>query len=346
MNQKTINYRLCGWMTAILLLGTICSVQAGEIGHFAPGVLNIRDFVVPEPGIYGAVYNYFYMTDRLNDADGNEIDSVTIYLSPDLNVTLGVDVNVDAYALALTAIWVTPWRIFDAKYAAYISPSLSNTSVAAALSTITGSASIIDESTFGVADLFVQPVWLGWTREHWDFALGYGFYAPVGKYSTEIVDLPIIGPITTEANDNIGLGFWTHQFQGAVSWYPSRMEGGTAAALAFTYEMNGNKKDFDITPGDVLTINWGASQFLPLNEDQTLLTEIGPKGYSTWQVTDDTGTDAFNSHVHDQVHAIGGQLGLSYVPWASSVTFQGNYEFHAVDRFQGYSFGINIAKMF
>ena len=198
----------------------------------------------------------------------------------------------------------------------------------------------------GVVDLFVQPVWLGWTREHWDFALGYGFYAPVGKYSTEIVDLPIIGPITTEANDNIGLGFWTHQFQGAVSWYPSRMEGGTAAAIALTYEMNGNKKDFDITPGDVLTINWGASQFLPLNEDQTLLTEIGPKGYSTWQVTDDTGNDAFNSHVHDQVHAVGGQLGLSYLPWASSVTFQGNWEFSAVDRFQGYSLGINISKMF
>jgi len=160
------------------------------------------------------------------------------------------------------------------------------------------------------------------------------------------VDLPIIGPIRAEATDNIGLGFWTHQIQGAVSWYPFKMKGGTAVALAWTYEMNGNKKDFDITPGDVLTLNWGVSQFLPLKTDQTLLMEIGPKGYSTWQVTDDTGSDARNPHVHDQVHAIGGQLGLSHVPWALSVSFQGIYEFHAVDRFQGYSFGITIAKKF
>jgi hypothetical protein len=26
------------------------STQAGEIGHFAPGVANIRDFALPEPG--------------------------------------------------------------------------------------------------------------------------------------------------------------------------------------------------------------------------------------------------------------------------------------------------------
>ncbi len=28
----------------------IAAVQAGEIGHFAPGVLGIPDFAMPEPG--------------------------------------------------------------------------------------------------------------------------------------------------------------------------------------------------------------------------------------------------------------------------------------------------------
>ena len=36
------------------------STQAGEIGHFAPGVPSIRDFAMPEPGLYGLVYNYGY----------------------------------------------------------------------------------------------------------------------------------------------------------------------------------------------------------------------------------------------------------------------------------------------
>ena len=35
---------------------------------------------------------------------------------------------------------------------------------------------------FGLSDMFVQPIWLGWNRKNWDFATGYGFYAPIGEY--------------------------------------------------------------------------------------------------------------------------------------------------------------------
>ena len=28
--------------------------------HFGPGVANIRDYAIPKPGIYAAVYNYGY----------------------------------------------------------------------------------------------------------------------------------------------------------------------------------------------------------------------------------------------------------------------------------------------
>ena len=44
-------------------------------------------------------------------------------------------------------------------------------------------------SQFGLSDVFVQPLWLGWTKEHWDLALGYGFYAPTGVYDTETLTL-------------------------------------------------------------------------------------------------------------------------------------------------------------
>ena len=75
-------------------------------------------------------------------------------------------------------------------------------------------------STFGVGDLFVQPVWLGYSPTNWDFSLAYGFYAPVGRYSTTTADVPVVGPVTTTSPDNLGLGFWTQQVQGAVAWYP------------------------------------------------------------------------------------------------------------------------------
>jgi hypothetical protein len=50
--------------------------------------------------------------------------------------------------------------------------------------------------------------------------------------------------------------------------------------------------------------------------------------------------------VHDQVHAVGGQLGLTYVPWLLSLNFHGFYELASEDRFQGASLGLNIAKKF
>ncbi len=59
-------------------------VKAQEIGHFAPGVLGIRDYTMPAPGWYGALYSYKYSTTQLNDAEGDEIKSVTIIREPGL----------------------------------------------------------------------------------------------------------------------------------------------------------------------------------------------------------------------------------------------------------------------
>ena len=65
----------------VLVLGLVLvtsTTHGAEIGHYVPGLVNIRDFVVPQPGFYGVLYNYFYTSDRLNDGDGDEVNSVTI----------------------------------------------------------------------------------------------------------------------------------------------------------------------------------------------------------------------------------------------------------------------------
>ena len=51
-----------------------------------------------------------------------------------------------------------------------------------------------------------------------------------------------------------------------------------------------------------------------------LLTEIGVAGFDSWQITDSSGQGSADS-VHEQVHAVGGQLGLAYVPWNLSLNF-------------------------
>ena len=80
-----------------------------------------------------------------------------------------------------------------------------------------------------------------------------------------------------------------------------------------------------------------------MKQDQTLL-EVGPAGYSSWQITDDSGSNVASSPVKDQVHAAGGQVGLTYVPWNAALNF--HYEFAAQDRFQGQSIGLNFAIKF
>ena len=339
-----MNRRIRTVLVAVLALAAASAAGAGEIGHFGGGVMNIRDYLVPDPGLYGAVYNYYYKTDRVNDAHGSEVKSVTI--DPPgggAGVAVGVDVNVDMYALAPTLIWVTDVAPLGLKYGALITPTFADVNLDAALSALNERGGSVSAGSFGVGDLFVQPVWLGFTLAHWDFALAYGFYAPIGKYDTETVTVPGIGPLTAESSDNIGYGFWTQQVQGSVAWYPMENKG-TAVVTALTYETNGKKDDFDLTPGDVLTLNWGISQYVPLRQDMSLLLEIGPAGYDTWQISDDSGSAA--SKTRDQVHAAGGQLGLTYVPWMTSLSFHGFDEFSSESRFQGFSLGLNLAKKF
>ena len=324
--------------TAIITAAIVAAAslaRGGELGHFNPGIPNVRDLVVPPPGWYVVLYNYGYTTDRLNDAGGNEVDSVTIRPGPGPGVTLDVDVDLDLYALSPMVIWVSPWRIGNARYAAYVAPGFVTSSLGAALNATTGrglSGEI--DSSFGVGDLFVSPIWLGWPSKHWDFALGYGFYAPTGRYEVETVTLPVVGPVKVEAEDNLGLGFWTHQIQGSAAWYPWEHRA-TAVVGAVTYEIHGNKEDFDINPGSHLTLNLGASQYLPLTKDQKLLAEVGLTGYSQWKITGDTGADTRNGSVLDRVHAVGAQMGVVWVPWNLSVNLRYDVEYASEARFQG-----------
>ncbi|HRI13957.1 MAG TPA: transporter [Verrucomicrobiota bacterium] len=327
----------------VLAFGT--GVRAGEIGHFNGGFLNIRDFFVPaEPGFYGALYNYYYTTDRLNDQNGNEINDITI-IPPGggPGTTLNLDVNVDLYVVSPTVIWVPDWKPLGARCGILVAPTFASASLEAALSRANNAGLGASGSSWGVGDLLVQPVWLDWSSEHWDLNLSYGFYTPLGRYGTDTVTVSGIGPVKVESADNIGYGFWTQQFQGAVAWYPMENKA-TAVTSALTYEINSEKEDFDLTPGNALTLSWGISQYLPLKKDHSLLLEIGVAGYDSWQTTEDSGSDA--NSIKDQVHAVGGQLGVTYVPWNLVLNFHAFYEYAARDRFQGQSYGLSIAKKF
>lgn len=318
---------------------------AADIGHYGGETVNIRDFFVPEqPGLYGSLYNTYYTTDRLNDRNGNKINSVTVN-TPSGPVNLGLRVNLNIYETFPAITWVAPCKILGARYGAYIVTSFANSSLDAEFTIAEEVAGRIQSSNFGVGDMFAQPVWLDWGFKHWDISLAYGFDAPVGKFDSKTVVLPGGADVTVESKNNLGLGFWTQQVQGGIAWYPMTNKA-TAVVAALTYEYNGKKEDFELKPGQMLTLNWGISQYLPLCKNRTLLLEVGPAGYDTWQITDSAGGDAIAPDLRSQVHSVGGQVGLTYVPWNAFLTFHGYYEYAAESRFQGASLGINLSIKF
>jgi hypothetical protein len=329
---------------AVSLSTAMNSAKAGSADHYIPGVFNIRDYLVPEPGLYGGIYNYYYTSGQFNDANGNHLSSVNIRPGPGPGVTLDVKPSLDLYAISPVVIWISPWNLCGIKYGAYIAPSFANASVDAEITSLRGRGVNASNSSLGVGDLFVQPIWLGYTLTNWDFALGYGFYAPIGRYNTVTVNLPVVGPVTTGSPDNIGLGFWTHQLQGAGAWYPwadKRM----AVMAALTYQINTQKRDLNVTPGEHLTLNWGISEYLPLKKDNSLLLEVGPAGYDDWQITDDSGGIA-SDNSRARVHGAGGQLGLTYVPWNAALNFHAFYEYSATARPQGTAYGLSLVFKF
>lgn len=328
----------------VLAVAAAIAAQASEISHYSPSMPSIRDFVVPDPGFVGIIYSYAYMSDQLNDRNGDEISQVTIG-APPATATLDVDVDLDVFVVVPGVMWASNWKILGATYGAYAMIPFSNTSIGASLTTATGTGRSVEESQFAMADPFVMPLWLSWISAHWGITAGYGFAPPLGKYDTESVVIPHVGELTAESPENIGLGFWTHELQGAATWYPwadKRM----AVLGALTWEINGQKKDFDLTPGQNLALNWGAGEYLPLKKDQSLLLEVGPTGYNSWQITDDSGDDVQGTPVRDEVHGVGLQVGATYVPWKALLNFRYLYEYGATDRFQGQSFGLNFAIHF
>jgi len=242
--------------------------------------------------------------------------------------TLTLDVDVDAYTIAPAVLWNTGFKILGAEYGLFGVVPFGGPSIQVQLATQTGTGVEADESAFGLQDIFVQPLWLAWRWPQFDLMGGYGFAAPTGRFEQG-------------AADNLGLGYWTHQLQVAGALY--FLDKATAVVVAATYEFNMEKEDVDITPGQRFSLNYGVSQFLLLGQG---LIELGLLGYSQWQTTDDSGSDATNPSVHDQIHAVGAQLGCTVPHWRLSAVAKYLYQYYAEDRFRGQEFTLTVGYQF
>lgn len=318
-------------MVAVLTAGlsAVSAVwsRAAELGHYAPALPGIRDFILPDPGVYYIQYNLYYSADTLKDKNGDSIDSISI--GP---LEFDVETDVDSYMIVPTVVYSTEHKFFGGRYAALVSQPFGNTSFQGGLqsTTLPGFGLEVDESSWGLGDTYIRPLWLGWTFGRFDVGAAYGLYLPTGKYDAG------------EA-DNVGLGMITHEFMANVAYYLDEQKG-TALTLAGVYEIHLKKQGVDITPGSHLSLNAGVSQYLPMGSDW--LAEVGLSLAAQWQVTEDRGSDARNKDVKDQVYMAGPQVGFAYLPWGAQLTLRWLHEFEAEDRFEGDFVSLNLALTF
>lgn len=264
--------------------------------HYVPGVEGIKGSSLPPPGVYLRDYNVFYFSDRRNDIDGNKL----------------VDPGVFIYANVPRLLWITEQKFLGG-----------NLGVDALLPLQYTSIDLIDDSSFGIGDLFAEAT-LSWHVDQADFAVGYGAWAPTGDSST--------APMSTCA----GAGFWTHMFTAGMTWYMDPEKKWALSALN-RYEINTEKEDTDWTAGQVYTLEWGLSYAVSKTVD------VGVVGYYQQQVSNDSPA---GDSTKDQVVAIGPEIAMFCPKLGLFTSIRYNYELLAEDRLQGHTVAVTFTKRF
>jgi hypothetical protein len=232
-------------------------VDAQMNGHNALGDFGVLSGSQPGPGFYAAGTWSNYQTNQVLDRDGDPLSL--------LPATDPAEMGIDAFVGLFW--WVTDHKILGANYSIMVVPSVANVRLEAPA---LGRAF---ETTWGLGDLYVQPVNLGWHRDRADFSAGLGLTAPIGRYDVD-------------ADDNIGLGMWTFELSGGASVFFDEAKSWHLATMAF-YETHTGKKDSDARVGDLLTLEGGLGKSF-----RDGLLSVGAAYYAQWKVTaDDFGLD-------------------------------------------------------
>ncbi len=278
-----------------------------------PGLMNLRDFAHPPSGLFVLWYNFVFESNSFVDRDGNNFDRIALgNYFPGLG-DIDVSTELSGYGYSAGIFWASGKIPFlgNARFMTGVAPNFTS----ADASFITARSGTIIDTTFtrevkgknsGLGDIMVAPLGLSWGLEHFDFTFLYGFYAPTGKYETG-------------SDENIGMGFWTHQFQGFSYFYPNP-DKSTAFLGGLTYEINSEIKDASISPGNRFSLEYGISQFL---SEQF---EVGIHGGHNWQVSDDSGEDIYwDSSIHDRKSSL--IFNASYWPVKNQLMLNFKYGF-------------------
>ncbi len=297
--------KVLGWVV-LSVLPTPGAAQQ-DLGHKMAGTLGLDAGSQAPQGLYVGERAFFYRSEVAKDRNGN---------------ALPVGLDLDTFANGIGIVGVLKVEAI----ATYVSASVALPVAHVAMNTDRPEVSI---DRFGLADLYVQPLKLGWRWRHFDLGVGYGFYAPTGDYEPG-------------GQGNVGRGQWTHQFSVGGTARPDAAGTWTFSALA-SYDLNGKKRGVDVTRGDTVQVQGGVGKTL------FRFLQVGVAGYGLWQVRDDSGADLppVLRGVRERAYGVGPEIGALIPPIRCRLTARYEWELGARARTEGqlFLFGLTFVAV-
>jgi hypothetical protein len=227
------------------------SSHAQLAGHNTRGDYGLQSGTQAPPGFYIVPMVYDYTADTLRDQHGDLFPQIA-----------GGGGTIDAQALIAGFVWVSEYKLFGGNYGIAAFPAVTNNAIEFPAS------GIASKTSTGLADLYIQPIVLGWNTERADFTAGLGIYTPTGEYEAG-------------GDSNRGLGMWSYELFGGTTVYFDKARSWHFATTAY-YETHGKKDGTDVRVGDLLTLEGGFGKSFMEGA-----VNVGVAYYAQWKISDD-----------------------------------------------------------
>ena len=245
---------LAGLILGLFLTASVAYAQLS--GHNSRGDYGLQSGSQAPPGWYLVAPMYYrYSADEFRDRHGDRLSA------------LGGGGSIEATAWLAGAIWVSDHKLFGGNYSFVIFPGVTDNALGFP------PLGVDERVSTGLADLYVQPINLGWNTPRADFVAGIGVFAPTGEYEQS-------------GSSNRGLGMWSYELFGGTTVYLDEARSWHFAATAF-FETHGKKEDTDIRVGNLLTLEGGLGKSF-----MDGAVNVGIAYYAQWKLSsDDFGVD-------------------------------------------------------
>lgn len=305
-------------LIAVALAAVPGALQAQPDAHYPPGIEGILCATLPPPGFYFRDYNIFYTADQLNNGAGDAYGSF----------------HVLQFVTVPRAIWITDAKFLggnvggDVVIPVQVYESL-NYKVP-----VLGHPVTFNGSRAGLGDAYVEGT-LSWHPGQFDIGAAVGINIPTGNSGQPLQDYP-------------GDGYWGPQLTLGATYYFDAAKTWAISALN-RYEINTKDRDerqFDITPGQAWTLEYGLSKTLKDVCPAIKKMELGVAGYYQQRTTDSTGVEPYAAlfFPYSRVAAAGPEINVDFPFCTTSLRY--NYEFMADNRMQGNTITLTLTKRF